>query len=99
VTGRHGASIPHIRLVETPPNRMIAIATLDRGPEALGIVHQALGRWVAAGEGTGSAFFERGIAAPGRRNEQESDGGGGCLSLYIIHMIAIRKSVPVPEAG
>jgi hypothetical protein len=42
------------------PYRMIAIATSDRGPEekvALGRKHQALGRWVAAGEETAIRVF------------------------------------------
>jgi hypothetical protein len=71
---------------------MIAIVTLDRGPEALGRVHQAPGSPVAAGEGTGSAFFRRGMmGVRQRRIGQDRGGGGGCLSWHIIHTIAIRN--------
>jgi hypothetical protein len=53
-------------MLRKSPYRMAARAIFDRGPEALGRVHQALGSSVAAGEGTGSAFFRRGrIVAAG----------------------------------
>jgi hypothetical protein len=46
---------------------MIAIATLDRGPEALGRMHQALGSQADFGEGTASAFFEEASSRQRRR--------------------------------
>jgi len=72
---------------------MIAIATSDRGPEekaASSRMRQALGREAAAGEGTAIRVFSK-------RHHRGS--GGGWLSWHIIHMIAIGKSVPVPEPG
>ncbi len=70
------------------PYRMIALATSDRGPEekqASGRVYQALGRSVAAGEGTAIRVFSR---------RHQGGGGGGCLTWHIIHLIAICKRVP-----
>jgi hypothetical protein len=69
---------------------MVAIATAGRGPEektASGRMHQALGRQAAAGTGTAIRVFWM------RRNR---GGGGGCVTWHIIHLIAIRKTVPAP---
>ncbi|HYW11552.1 MAG TPA: hypothetical protein VE871_06325 [Longimicrobium sp.] len=61
---------------------MIAIATPDRGPEALGKVHQTLGRLAAFGAGTAiRVFWQR----------RHLGNGGGCLALHTIHTIAISK--------
>ncbi|HST61539.1 MAG TPA: hypothetical protein VLK84_22725 [Longimicrobium sp.] len=73
---------------------MVAIVMSGRGPEekeARGRMHQALGREVAAGEGTAIRVFWE------RHNGHDRRGGGGCVAWHIIHTIAIRKSVPVPE--
>ncbi|HST60763.1 MAG TPA: hypothetical protein VLK84_18830 [Longimicrobium sp.] len=70
---------------------MIAIVTSDRGPvekAASGKVHQALGRPVAAGEGTAIRVFSK---------RQDRCDRGGCVAWYIIHTIAISKTVPAPE--
>ncbi len=77
---------------QSRPYWMVVIATSDRGPEekaASSRMHQALGRSAAAGEGTAIRVFSK---------RHDGGCGGGCLVGHIIHMIAISKTVPAPEA-
>jgi hypothetical protein len=58
-SGRHDRGHPVLRRARTAYVRERCAATADRGPDGLRTRWESLGRPVAAGEGTASAFFQK----------------------------------------
>jgi len=73
-----------------PSDRIVPHPRLRKTPPYWMRVIATSGRRVAAGAGAAIRVFSK---------RQDGRGGGGCLVWHNIHLIAIRKTVPAPEAG